>query len=383
MEIEVVRELERLAQLKSEWNAAVESSGFDSIFQTHEWFYAWAKNFAHSDALNIVVARNNGQICGIMPLMRERRGAGPWAITVLRSMSNLQSYKYGFVLPRENSGEILESMLRLMRDDSDWDLMILEYLPHDGQLAGLFGQLQRDGIIGARDEIQMESPYVAIEGTWDEYAGARDKKVRKNWDYFERRLEKEGSVRLVEVSGGADLENRVRQAFEIEKASWKGEHGSAIGASSSISAFYLDLASAMSERNNFRLCFLELDGKSIAFDYCLPYKRAFNVLKTGYDPAYSKNSPGRVLRKTVLRSLFQDGNYSIYDLLGVRESWKEEWTEKVQPLSRVRLYNRKPAALASYAAARAIDRAKNVLRRHPRIFSAVKRLHMKLTGSGS
>ncbi len=380
MEIEVVRDLQQLAPLETAWNEAVEASGFDSVFLTHEWFYAWAKSFAPVGALNIVIAREEGRICGIMPLLRERRRSGPLELTVLRSMSNLQTYKYNFVLPRESGQEVFESMLHLLRRICNWDLMELDYLPDDAQVVTFVRQMRGKRLFGARDEVGMESPYVAIEGTWEDYFDARDKKVRKNWDYFERRLQKEGSVGLIEIADGQGLDQAVLDALEIEKSSWKGDHGTAISASAAETRFYLDLAQAMSRRQNFRLYFLALDGKKIAFDYCLSYKQSFNVLKTGYDPAFSKNSPGRVLHKTVLRGLYRDGGYSIYDLLGARDAWKEEWTQTVQTLLRLRLYNRKPVALTRYALGCAADQAKESLRRHPRLFSAAKRLWARLGG---
>ncbi|MHB8346120.1 MAG: GNAT family N-acetyltransferase [Acidiferrobacterales bacterium] len=378
MELEVVRDLQQLALLGAAWNEAVEASGFDSIFLTHEWAYAWAKNFAQTDALNIVIAREGNRICGIMPLLRERRRVGPLTLTVLRSMTNLQSYKYGFVLPQNRGQEVFESMLRLLPGICDWDLMELDYVPDDAQVVTFSRQMGGKKLCGARDEIHMESPYVAIEGAWEEYLDARNKKVRKNWDYFERRLQKEGSIDLIEIADGQGLDQAVLEAFEIEKSSWKGDAGTAIGASPAEATFYLELARAMSQRQNFRLFFLVLDGKKIAFDYCLPYKQSFNVLKTGYDPVFAKNSPGRVLRKSVLRSLYQNGSYSIYDLLGARDTWKEEWTQSVRTLVRLRLYNRKPVALVRYAAGCATDQTKQWLRRHPLLFSAVKQLRQRL-----
>lgn len=381
MQIEVVRELRQLAPLGAAWNEAVEASGFDSIFLTHEWFCAWAKNFAPAEALNVVIAREGDRICGIMPLLREHRRIGSRTLTVLRSMTNLQTYKYGFILPKEGGREIFESMLHLLSEVCNWDLMDLDYLPDDAQVIAFIHQLHGAGMFGAREEVQMESPYVEIEGTWEEYCSARDQKVRKNWDYFERRLQKEGSVGLIEIADGEDIDQAVVTAFEIEQSSWKGEHGTAISGSPTETAFYLDLARAMSRRRNFRLCFLALDGKKIAFDYCLPYKESFNVLKTGYDPAFSKSSPGRVLRKLVLRGLYQEGRYSIYDLLGARDTWKGEWTHTVRPLVRMRLYNRKPIALASFEVARAADRTKEALRRHPRLYAAMKRLWLRLHGT--
>ncbi|MDA8364944.1 MAG: GNAT family N-acetyltransferase [Gammaproteobacteria bacterium] len=380
MEIEVIRELEQLAPLQAAWNRAVESSGFDSIFLSYEWFYAWARNFAPAGSLCVVIAREADAIRGIMPLLRERRRIGPWTQSVLRSMSNAHTCKYSPVLPKEGGSDVLEAMLGHLSRHGGWDLMELTHLPASSDSIPFIKRACGKVAFGMRDEIQMESPYVEIAGTWEDYLGARNGKVRKNWDYFERRMQKEGSVDLIEIAGGAGAEQAVIEAFEIEESSWKGAAGSAINRTSAAASFYLDLARAMGARDNFRLYFLSLNGARIAFDYCLPYRETFNVLKTGYNPAYAKNSPGRVLRKSVLRGLFHKGSHRTYDLLGARDAWKEEWTQTAQPLLRVRLYNRTPVAMARYAAGTFVDRSRETLRRHPALHAAAKRVWVGMKG---
>ena len=380
MEIEVIRDLAQLAPLRAAWNRAVESSGFDSIFLSHEWFYAWARNFAPAGSLCVVVAREADDIRGIMPLMRERRRIGPWMQSVLRSMSNAHTCKYGLVLPKEGGSDVLEAMLGHLSRHGGWDLMELTHLPASSDSITFLKRACGKVAFAMRDEVQMESPYVEITGTWEDYLDARNGKVRKNWDYYERRMQKEWSVDLTEIAGGAGAEQAVIEAFEIEESSWKGTAGSAINRTSAVASFYLDLAREMNARDNFRLYFLSLNGARIAFDYCLLYRETFNVLKTGYNPSYAKYSPGRVLRKSVLRGLFQKGSHRTYDLLGARDAWKEEWTQAVQPLLRVQMYNRTPIAVVRYAAGTFVDGSKETLRRHPALHAAAKRVWVGMKG---
>ena len=382
MEIEIIRELDQLASLQADWNSAVEASGFDSVFLSHEWFCTWARNFAPAGTLYVVIARQSGCIRGIMPLLHERRRVGPWTWSVLRSMSNAHTCKYGFVLSKESGRETLDAMLRHLSRNGHWDLMELTHLPAISDSFALIRQSCGKAGLRVRSQFQMESPYVEISGAWNEYLGTRNSKVRKNWDYFERRMHKEGSVELHEIDGSSGTDQAVTEAFEIEESSWKGEAGSAMKRTSEVARFYLELARAMSARGNFRLYFLSLNGSKIAFDYCLPYRQTFNVLKTGYNPAYAKNSPGRVLRKSVLRGIFESGSHRIYDLLGARDAWKEEWTQAVQPLLRVQLYNGRPAAMMRYAFVSLADGSRDRLRRHPVLQTAVKRLWLRLKGLG-
>jgi CelD/BcsL family acetyltransferase involved in cellulose biosynthesis len=59
----------------------------------------------------------------------------------------------------------------------------------------------------------------------------------------------------------------------------------------------------------------------LAFDYCLEYNKTHYALKTGYDPAYQRFSPGKVLRYLMLVRAFSEG-LAAYELLGVADPWK-------------------------------------------------------------
>ena len=374
MQVEIIRNLEQLIPLREAWNAAVTDSNFDSVFVSHEWFYCWAKNFLADHELLVPIVRDDNKIAGIFPLLLTHEKHGPFKLTTLRSITNKQSYKYNFIVSRTNTAEIISAMFRHINREIPWTKMVLDFIPAPSDNLPLLQQMQGRAFYRMRTDIQMESPYVTITGTWDEYIAKRDKKVRKNWDYFERKLEKEGTTELNTVSTGQDLQQAIDTALDIEKSSWKGDKGTAIANSESRSSFYADLASAMSESDKFRLYFLNLNGQSIAFDYCLIHNDQFNVLKTGYNPEYSKSSPGRVLRKKILRDLFDSDKYKTYDLLGARDNWKTEWTSDTQTLQHVYIYNRRPVAILWYAATALGERLKDIVRRYPGLYSTIKKI---------
>jgi CelD/BcsL family acetyltransferase involved in cellulose biosynthesis len=378
MHIDVIRNLDQLADLRDAWNQAVENSNFDSVFVTHEWFYSWVKNFAPDKNIYIVIARDKDALLGIMPLLIEHRKHGIWTETILKSMSNMQTYKYNFIIHRDMSEEILTTMFNHISKDLAWTSMILDFVPATAANVPLLTGINGKSFYAMRTELYMESPYLIIEGSWDDYLKTRDKKVKKNLGYFERKLDKEGTTEITSFTNSTDIDGHITKALEIEKSSWKGDHGTAIANSQAEAGFYLDLGRSMSESGKFGLHFLSLNDNQIAFDYCLTHKDHFNVLKTGYDPAYSKSSPGRVLRKKILRGLFEEGTYKIYDLLGAREDWKTEWTSDTQTLLHIHIYNRKPLAIFSYALASSLERTKNILRRHPGIYLAIKKIYLRV-----
>ncbi len=375
----LIREIDSLEGLRSgraDWNRAVEGSSFDSVFATHEWYEAWGKSFLKGRRLRIVLAYQGRNLVGILPMMEERRRFMGSEITILRSMTNDQSCKYDFILKREQEGSILRSMMLHLSMRVDWDLLCLDFIPDGSKTISSLRNLEREGFCRVHVMPTMQSPYLIISGSWDAYVGKLEKSYRRNLRYFERRLEKKGRVELKRM----DPES-LKDALAIEESGWKGEAGTAIASSDDNTGFYGELARLTSQSGWFKLYFLCLDGDPIAFDYCLAYKDRFNVLKTGYNPAYAADSPGKVLRKKVLAQLFKD-RYSIYDLLGAREEWKTKWTPHAQEIYRVLVFNkRKILPLLVYHAIQARDALTDKVRRSPSLYMMAKRL-CNLFGAG-
>jgi CelD/BcsL family acetyltransferase involved in cellulose biosynthesis len=350
MQIEIITTIQELQEYEHVWNDVVDGSPCDSIFVTYEWFLSWIKHFNKCNNLTIVIARDNKRLLGILPLFKERVQARGHSYIALKSLANYESAacRYNIILANEGSLDILKAMIDFLNRSIDWDVMEMDFIPAGTNSIALLKEIEGVNYYKIYVDPMAQSPFIHITGTWEDYLQQRTKKIRRNLDYYEKRLDKEGDVEIVLVEGGDDLEYHILEALAIEKTSWKGDQGSAIVDSNEEKNFIIDLAKAMSKQGKFALYFLLFNGRKIAFDYCLKYKDTFHVLKTGYNPAYAKNSPGRVLRKKVLRSLYEDKRYKIYDFQGVLDEWKTEWTNEGQQLLQVTIYNKKIIPMIKY-----------------------------------
>jgi CelD/BcsL family acetyltransferase involved in cellulose biosynthesis len=68
-----------------------------------------------------------------------------------------------------------------------------------------------------------------------------------------------------------------------------------------------------------------VDGRPVAFHFNVVQGGALYHLKGGYDPAYERFSPGRLLHREMIERAFADG-LRTYEFLGAVEPWKLEWT---------------------------------------------------------
>lgn len=371
MEIKVVRDISELETLESSWNAAVENSNFDSVFATYEWFYSWVRNFGKDKNVRIIVCRDGDKLLGVFPLLYEQKSFMGMKVGTLRSATNLHTPKYDFIV-NGNGEEIIRSVFDYINNTFDWDFIELDCIPSDSKTISMLSSLEGAAFYRVCAHYQVESPYVSLKGNWESYLRKLDAKVRKNLHYYENKAGKKGNCEVLVVRNGDELERNLLEAFEIERSGWKGDAGTAIANSSSEKGFYMDLAMMASKKGWLEIDFLLLNGEKIAFDFCLRYKDRFNALKTGYNPRFATLAPGKVLRKKILRNLFNERSHRVYDLLGEKDGWKDQWTSDTQVLSRVLVFNKKLAPIIRYKAMRLEDRFKQYLRSHSALYSLLK-----------
>jgi hypothetical protein len=140
------------------------------------------------------------------------------------------------------------------------------------------------------------------------------------------------------VSAGGEARGALQEAFGIEEAGWKGEAKSAIAMNPELKSFYTEWGELAAERGLLRLWFLRLDGRRVAFEYNVEYKRVLFCMKIGYDPALHPYSAGQILKAAVLERAFTDGLRE-YDFLGVMDEAKGDWTSEGRPFNWLYVYN--------------------------------------------
>jgi CelD/BcsL family acetyltransferase involved in cellulose biosynthesis len=90
-----------------------------------------------------------------------------------------------------------------------------------------------------------------------------------------------------------------------------------------------------------------LDGNAIAFDFCIKSGDAMYVLKGGFDPAFRRFGPGKLLTYESLHKSFEDGLAS-YELLGDSDEYKLVWTDTTRERVRFQTFPKTPRGQMNY-----------------------------------
>jgi CelD/BcsL family acetyltransferase involved in cellulose biosynthesis len=324
--VEVVSSFDRFVELEIEWNDAVDRAGVTHPFLTHEWFRTWWECFGAGRTLHILVARRDGRIVAIAPLMRERAHSYGVPVRKLDLLHNDHTPRADFIIagpPAEAYGAIWQA---LQATRSEWDVLQLSRLPQDSPTRRTLEELAGAAHCSTGVWQGDVSPYLALSGTWDSYLASLSAKFRSNLRNRLSRLTKFGDPAL-EVLEGADAIARGRDdAIRLEASGWKAQAGTAIQSDPAVERFYTLLAERATARGWLRLLFLTAGGRRIATSYGACYRGRLFLFKTGYDPEYATCSPFKLLTYFAIEAAFVEGLTEV-DFLGNAEPWKLEWTQ--------------------------------------------------------
>jgi CelD/BcsL family acetyltransferase involved in cellulose biosynthesis len=200
---------------------------------------------------------------------------------------------------------------------------------------------------------------IDLSGPWDAFRRAIPWNLEKTTARHLRQLRGLGDLTLEVVNTGERLVPMVQECLRLETLGWKSQFGTPILSRVDTARFYTELAAVGTADGFVTLYGLRLNGRLIAFEYCLRSGVYIEMLKISYAPDLAHYSPGNVLRYLLLRREIELGEVKSYHM-GLTSEWKRRWAVRFEPLSRIRIYDRGIAARVGYYVG---PRARDLLRR--------------------
>jgi CelD/BcsL family acetyltransferase involved in cellulose biosynthesis len=329
--IDLVSDNRDFVGLKDEWNDAVERAATPHPFLRHEWLRAWWDAF-HTDSqqLHVLVVRDKAQICAAAPLMFERSSMYGMPIRRLRFLHNDHTPRID-VIAAASVEHAYRHIWRAIHDDRrHWDVLQLSQLTSDSPTREMFRRFaaesrQRTGVwqSGA-------APYVRLGSSWKAYLDGLSSKFRQNLRNRIGRLSRSAEPALEVISDPQAISASYEDVQRLEQSGWKTLEGTAIVSDPRVQNFYRLLIERAGDCRWLRILFLTVGGQRIATSYAAIYDQRLFFLKTGYDPAFAKCSPFKLLTYYALQYAFEQKLAEV-DFLGDTEPWKLEWTSATRP----------------------------------------------------
>ena len=214
------------AAIAGEWDALADHVGA-TPFARPGWIEAWLDAFAVARPA-IVTVRRGSTLAGVLPL-GEHRGARA-------SLTNLYTPRFELLALDAGALEALSAAAL------DTRRLTLSFMDNGSDATDAFMRTARAAGYAVSIREAEASPEVPISGAWEDYLPTISKNMRREFRRRQKRLEEAGEFTFEVSDGRDDLEARVREAFDVEAASWKGASGTAVAVDADTLAFYLGVA---------------------------------------------------------------------------------------------------------------------------------------------
>ena len=302
------------------WNSLVKQSIADTPFSRYEYLSEWWKTLGGGEwkkaTLVLVSATENDQLVGIAPLFITEYDSQQ-ALMLVGSIE-ISDYLDLIVgeddLPRFLSG-LLDFLTSSLTDN--WSAIDWYNLPDSSPtLAGLKTESERRGWT-YQEEVYRPTPYIPLNGSFDEYLSRLEKKQRHEIRRKMRRAAESGRVRFYVVDKDANIEAELEGFFHLMIQ----DPNKAMFLRDVMRDQMSTTIQAAHEQGYLWLGFLEVDGVKVAASLNFDYKNKLWGYNSGVSRTHMELSPGWVLLAHTIQWCCEHNRYE-FDFMRGDEEYK-------------------------------------------------------------
>jgi hypothetical protein len=339
-----ITETNQFLNYENAWNKILEKSGESNIFLTWDFLFTMYSYFGDGKKLKILIAEDRDQVIAIAPFNQCHYSFGRFFnYKVLRSLGYGADYT-GIILT-EKKLECLKSIFENLKDDDEWDFIIISDLPETSSARELIPLV---GDAGPKFEFEQGKicPYITLPESNDLFLNSINHNLRKDLRRCLANLERDHKrVELKRYDELGSTKEGMEIFFKLHQNRWNSKFMEGIFSSKKVCDFYVDVAQRFSEKDWLALYFLMVDDEPVAVQYCAQYGQKMSYMLGGFDVEYSKYGVGNLITAKVIEVSIKKGIRE-YDFLKGDESYKFRWTEQFRRNCDVRVTSDKLASRA-------------------------------------
>lgn len=324
MRVREIRSLEDLSLLKNRWEELESESPCPNPYISFAWISSYLEVFRRGTPL-ILVAEIEGRICALAALEITKArflgcsykiisfaGTGNTGTDQLSLLGKLFSYdnrlcwsdKLDFLWD-SNCPEAVTAIVEYLRNSDQWDLLDLrEMAPEAICLSAI-----KEGFSGdhfrLEEFVATKSGYISLPTSMEEFIKGLSRNLRKNVKRSRERMGNEfGEVSLKVYEDKWEVERLMPRVIALESKSWKGTDGVGAFSQKKNREFHEKLAEQFSEKEQFSLFILEVEGGMLSYMFTFHDNKALHFHNMAISPEYKQYSPGiAIIMKAIERSI--------------------------------------------------------------------------------
>jgi CelD/BcsL family acetyltransferase involved in cellulose biosynthesis len=313
LEVKVCSSWEDLELFREQWNTLLVTVPEASTFLTPEWLASWWQAYGSGKQLRTLLFFSpDGELVGLAPLYLDRCSLfGSLKMLHLVGDASGDSDGLDFVVRAGYEERCLSGFLDWSKQEK-WDLCTFANVPENSAFCRrLFQYLQSSDW----KVVEHRTPRlcIAFPETWEAYLKQLKPDFRPLLTRYPKKLKANHQVRVYQCTR-EDLEANLTKLFSLHEMRWRERGQTGVFASSDRCEFYRILSSALLKRELLEFWLMDVDGVTVAAQYCFRYGQTVYLLQEGFDPRYTEKKVGYALRAEVFQDLIQRG-IQRYDFL--------------------------------------------------------------------
>lgn len=336
---ELVSDITDIGPYRAMWEGIYSSSEYEPSL-SYEWSDALLKGHVQdSDKIYFVIFKNSDQVIGFLPLViRHIRLLGQ-TLKVLFPISELYKTHSDFLVKNICIGT-LHTLFATIDKNIDWHIFRMSRILNTNPLLHLLDKYAHQSNYRCHVSPEFPSYFIELPSCYADYLSLRSGKFRNYLKRMERRISEYGIVHIEKLEHKTDVARFVNQLIEIEKNSWKNDHGTSINKISRQAAFYLHLCQEAIALKRIHLVILHISGIPVAYNLGYIQHKTYYYLKTSFNKKYHEFSPASVLRGKLIQLLINE-KISRIDFPGEPYEWEKQWADQYRWNYSFFLYNKR------------------------------------------
>ncbi len=334
-----------ISPFESEWERLFAAPGNEPS-TSFEWTQALLRNrLLPDDRFFLAGVTRGSETVALLPLVVRSTRLFGGRLRVLLPLADLRN-THSDVLSNSMDQSVVSALMAAFYElPVRWDVFRLWNVLENDPLIAHFAGAVRHRPLASLMRDSHASYFLDLPDSYDEYLAARSSKFRNYLRRTERKVATEADVRILDLASVDEVESGYEMLLEVERASWKHQHGTAISSAPHATGFFRDLCIGAAARGRLRLQVLNIGGRPVAYNLGYVHDSTYSYLKTSFAEDLKPLGIATFLRARLVRSLIENG-LKVMDYPAQPHEWERQWTETVRWHKKLTLYRGTPPGLA-------------------------------------
>ena len=314
---------EGFASVEADWRRLYAEMLNPSMWHSFEAYQCYLEHLCPSpNGFRCLALDDGSHVQAILPL--EERVEHALGVPVrVWGLPCSDAWRISDAIGPDNEGRrvlLAQVLAHIRRDPNRPSLLMLGRLPRS---AGEWHVLDRLGE-GERLTYPDGALFIIKTDSVEGLLGRLSGSGRKKLSVAEQHFTSLPGARYVSCKEPAQLAEEFEHFLDVEASGWKGQQGTAVKLNPELEAFYRGLTQTMKQDGWCEIHSLHAEDRCIASEFCVFTGGQCDAPKAGYDEAYSRIMPGKLLLNLGLQACCEDPRIEFANEMSDAE-WLELW----------------------------------------------------------